>query len=84
LPYDTLDAVRARLVEVNPVFGVLDALPRFGANDTTGPFAEGTIGSAPFAPVVANYYMTDPISRASATMAACTEAHAPASAIAAE
>lgn len=84
LPYDTLDAVRARLVEVNPIFGVLDALPRFGANDQTGPAAGGDIGTAPFAPVVSNYYMTDPISRASATMAACTEAHTPIPAIAAE
>ncbi len=84
LPYDTLDAVRARLAAVNPVFSVIDALPRFGAGETSGPAVGGDIGSAPFAPVVANYYMTDPISRASATMAACTAAHAPITSIAAE
>jgi NADH-quinone oxidoreductase subunit G len=83
LPYDTLDAVRARLVQVNPIFERLDVLPRFGCSDTTGP-APGTITAAPFTPYVANYYMTDPISRASATMAACTEAHKPGLAVAAE
>eukprot|EP01037_Dinobryon_pediforme_P002702 gene2702-2741_t len=85
LPYDTIDAVRARLAEVNPIFATLDALPRFGANDLTGPTGDATaLGDTPFALPIANYYMTDPISRASPTMAACTEAHAPKTAIAAE
>jgi NADH-quinone oxidoreductase subunit G len=85
LPYDTLDAVRARLVDVNPIFGTLDARPRFGANDLAGPAGDASaMGQAAFTPMIANYYMTDPISRASATMAACTEAHAPKTAIAAE
>ncbi len=83
LPYDTLEAVRARLVQVNPIFERLDVLPRFGCSDTTGP-ATGWINADPFTPYVANYYMTDPISRASATMAACTEAHQPGLAVAAE
>jgi NADH-quinone oxidoreductase subunit G len=76
LPYDTLEAVRARLVAVNPIFERLDVLPRFGCSDTTGP-ATGQINADPLLPYIANYYMTDPISRASATMAACTEAHKP-------
>jgi NADH-quinone oxidoreductase subunit G len=85
LPYDTLDAVRARLVAVNPIFATLDALPRFGANDHTGSAGDAaSMGEAAFTLPIANYYMTDPISRASATMAACTEAHAPKTAIAAE
>jgi NADH-quinone oxidoreductase subunit G len=85
LPYDTLDAVRARLVAVNPVFATIGDLPRFGCSDQTGPAGDiATLGSAPFALPIANYYMTDPISRASATMAACTEAHRPVSQMAAE
>ena len=42
------------------------------------------ISDTPFAPAVANYYQTDPISRASPTMAACTETLAGAPALAAE
>ncbi len=85
LPYDTLEAVRARLVAVNPVFDRLDILPRFGCSDMTGPAGDASaVSAAPFTPRIANYYMTDPISRASATMAACTEAHRPATQMAAE
>jgi NADH-quinone oxidoreductase subunit G len=36
--------------------------------------AEGTVSANPFLPPIANYYMTDAISRASETMAKCTEA----------
>ena len=32
----------------------------------------GGISSAPFEPFITNFYMTDPISRASKTMAECT------------
>jgi NADH-quinone oxidoreductase subunit G len=85
LPYDTLEQVRARLVAVNPVFDRIDFLPRFGCSDLTGPAGDASaLSSEPFGAKIANYYMTDPISRASATMAACTEAHRPATAIAAE
>jgi NADH-quinone oxidoreductase subunit G len=84
LPYDTIEAVRARLAQLNPVFSRLDMLPRFGISDTTGPTAGGALGAAPFAPAVANYYMTDPISRASRTMADCTEAARHPYAVAAE
>jgi NADH-quinone oxidoreductase subunit G len=85
LPYDTLEAVRERLVQVNSVFDRIDILPRFGCGDQTGPAGDAAaLGSKPFTLAVANYYMTDPISRASATMAACTEAHLPKTALAAE
>jgi len=73
LPYNDFEALRARLEQVNPVFGRVDFLPRFGCSDTTAP-AAGSVGvsSAPFAAAVTNYYQTDPISRASPTMAECT------------
>ena len=75
LPYDTLEQLRTRLEQVNPVFGHVGYLPRFGCSDPTGPAGgEGSLTDAPFVPAVANYYMTDPISRASPTMAACVEA----------
>ena len=71
LPYDNLGQVRQRLIEVNPVFAAIDQIEpapwgAFGA--------AGEIDPAPFTAAVDNYYMTDPISRASQTMAACTEA----------
>jgi NADH-quinone oxidoreductase subunit G len=73
LPYDTLDALRARLEQVNPVFGRIGFLPRFGCSDQAGPAGDpAALSDAPFVPAIANYYQTDPISRASPTMASCT------------
>ena len=75
LPYDTIEALRARLEQINPVFGRVGFLPRFGCSDHTGPVGDPTVLSdAPLVSTVANYYVTDPISRASPTMAACVEA----------
>jgi len=71
LPYDDLESLRLRLAMVNPVFDRLDILPRFGCTDLTGPTG-GVISDLPFTPHIANYYQTDPISRASPTMAECT------------
>jgi NADH-quinone oxidoreductase subunit G len=85
LPYDTIEALRARLEQVNPVFARLDHLPRFGITDTAGPAGDATaIGAARFGYAVANYYQTDPVSRASPTMAECTATLRPALAVAAE
>jgi NADH-quinone oxidoreductase subunit G len=70
LPYDSLSQVRKRLAETSPVFRSIEAL----VAAEWGSFGRaGTIDNAPFGPVIENYYMTDPISRASATMAKCTE-----------
>ena len=84
LPYDSLAALRARLELVNPVFARVGILPRFGCDDIAGPAGSGALGGAGLMPAVANYYQTDPISRASPTMAACVAAHAPAVVAAAE
>ena len=73
LPYDTLDALRARLEQVNPVFSRIGFLPRFGCSDQSGPAGDpAALSDAPFVPAITNYYQTDPISRASPTMASCT------------
>ena len=70
LPYDSVEALRARIAQENPVFGNVNAI-------TPAPWgsfgAEGTVTSDPFISPVFNYYMADPISRASETMAQCTE-----------
>lgn len=69
LPYTTLADVRRGLVKANPVFQGIDDIQ-------AAPWGEfGTIGevSGAFTYPIANFYMTDPISRASATMAECTD-----------
>ena len=84
LPYDTIEQVRARLEQVNPVFGRVDFLPRFGCTDLTGPSGDPTaLSDAAFEPAIANYHQTDAISRASPTMAACTATFASAPLVAA-
>ena len=85
LPYDTIEALRARLEHVNPVFANIGFLPRFGYGDATAPAGNpAAITDAPFAPVIKHYHQTDAISRASPTMAACVAALEPAPAMAAE
>jgi NADH-quinone oxidoreductase subunit G len=74
LPYDSLAQLRARLAEVNPVFRTLD---RFQPAAWTA-FGQGASLSGdaqPFRSPITNFYMTDPISRASVTMAKCSEMH---------
>jgi NADH-quinone oxidoreductase subunit G len=71
LPYDTLAQIRQRLVKENALFGAIDTIQpapwgAFGKDDKCD--------KAPFVLPIDNFYMTDPISRASKTMAECTEA----------
>jgi NADH-quinone oxidoreductase subunit G len=75
LPYDTLAQLRARLVEANPVFANNGTMRRLAGTNIAGPVAGGAMDNAPFVVAVTNYYQTDPISRASPTMAACVAAH---------
>ena len=75
LPYDTIEALRARMEQINPVFGRIGFMPRFGCSDHTGPAGDpAVLSDAPLVSSVPNYYVTDPISRSSPTMAACVEA----------
>jgi NADH-quinone oxidoreductase subunit G len=75
LPYDDLTQLRARLVELNPIFGELGEVRRLAGVNADGPAGAGQVSDVPFANAVQNYYQTDPISRASPTMAACVAAH---------
>ncbi len=72
LPYDTLGALRQRLIEINPVFAHIDEIGPIAWGEF-GTVGQGTEGA--FAYPIENYYMTDTISRASPTMAACTESY---------
>ena len=69
LPYDSAAAVRICLTAKSPVFSAIDRIVPAG----WGPFgAEGPMDAAPFQSPIANFYMTDPISRCSHIMAECT------------
>ena len=75
LSYDDIAGVRDRLAAVNPVFARQQELPRHGCTDLSGPPADGALSDAPFQPAVPDYYQTNPICRASATMAECTRTY---------
>ena len=70
LPYDTLGQLRQRLASVAPTFANIDAVTP-AAWGTFG--SDGPVDAQPFAYPVRDFYRTDPISRASPTMAACAE-----------
>jgi NADH-quinone oxidoreductase subunit G len=70
LPYDSLGQLRRRLAEASPTFRAIDAVT---PAEWTGFASVGAIDPAPFVMPVDNYYMTDPISRVSPTMAKCAE-----------
>jgi NADH-quinone oxidoreductase subunit G len=72
LPYDTLGGLRQALVRAHPTFA-RPGRPEPARLAAWG-VAAGTPSPAPFVHPIANFYMTDPISRASATMAECTAA----------
>jgi NADH-quinone oxidoreductase subunit G len=70
LPYDSLAQIRARMAQINPLFGKADAVTQAAWGGFGLP---GAVVDAPLATAIATYYMTDPISRASSTMAVCVE-----------
>ncbi|MGP1276449.1 MAG: NADH-quinone oxidoreductase subunit NuoG [Caulobacterales bacterium] len=77
LPYDSLNALRAKLIEAVESFGQIDHAP--GADGSAG-FDPATLGEAgdvsdaPFAPAMTDFYLTNVIARASKTMAECSAA----------
>jgi NADH-quinone oxidoreductase subunit G len=75
LPYDTLSQLRDRLAAANSVFAAIQTLPRHGCTDLAGPAGGGPLGAAPFAYPVQDYYQTNMIARASATMAECSRTY---------
>ena len=71
LPYNSLGELRQRLIEINPVFGQIDRIVPTPWKAAGKAFPAD---SAPFMRTVDNFYQTCVISRASVTMAQCTEA----------
>ena len=89
LPYQSLEQLRCRLVEVSPTFATTETLPPPTAQsrqgdqqtaageqkaNTSGQSSASPSPSTPFVPLHSNYFFTDPISRSSATMAKCCSA----------
>ncbi len=73
LPYDTLSQLRARLAKASPVFAEIETAHPAATLGALG--KAGNVDPAAFVSPIDNYYMTDPISRASATMAECTRVY---------
>jgi NADH-quinone oxidoreductase subunit G len=71
LPYDTLEAVRKRMVTLNPIFGHMDQIIPSPWQMLPAGTPE-TLSQLPFQLPISNFYMTDPISRHSQTMAQCS------------
>jgi NADH-quinone oxidoreductase subunit G len=73
LPFDSLPQLRAKLYAEFPHFADIDGIV---APDTEGlgrlAKSGGEIGRAPFASAVKDFYLTNPIARASAVMAECS------------
>ncbi len=70
LPYNNLGELRQKLIEEHPVFAAIDQVEPAPWEDFG---VAGEVAGAAFGLPIANYYMTDPISRASETMAECTD-----------
>ena len=73
LPYDSLEQLRAKLFADHPTFGQLDYAP--GAApivfDLSGLGTAGKLSDAPLASPIKAFHLTNPIARASVTMAEC-------------
>ncbi len=75
LPYDSLDELRARLFADHPSFGQVDYVPGAAGAAKFDPSrlgAKGKVSSEPFASPIKDFYQTNPIARASVTMAECS------------
>ncbi|MCC6921021.1 MAG: NADH-quinone oxidoreductase subunit G [Alphaproteobacteria bacterium] len=76
LPYDDLKALRAKLVADVPHLATFDAPAGSPGADAAlwgNVGAAGPIGGAPLAYAIDDFYLTNPIARASRTMAECSK-----------
>jgi NADH-quinone oxidoreductase subunit G len=86
LPYDSLDQLRAKLFADHPTFGQIDYAPGSVATsfDLSGLGGGGELSDAPFESPIKAFHLTNPIARASVTMAECAATASGAAKIAAE
>ncbi|MEM9168681.1 MAG: NADH-quinone oxidoreductase subunit NuoG [Pseudomonadota bacterium] len=77
LPYDDLFALRQAMIADAPVLGRLDQGPEPGAPLDLAAIGEaGPLGDAPFKSAVGDFFGSNPVARASKTMAECAAAMA--------
>ena len=79
LPYDSLDQLRDKLMADHPSFGQVDYAPGAATAKTfkgADLGEKGEVAEAVFASPVKDFYLTNPIARASRTMAECSALHA--------
>ncbi|MDX2204914.1 MAG: NADH-quinone oxidoreductase subunit NuoG [Hyphomicrobiaceae bacterium] len=71
LPYDTLSALRAEMYKAAPGLAALESLAPAEVKgvEALAKAAPGAVDAEPFRSSVADFYLTNPIARASATMA---------------
>jgi len=75
LPYDSLDALRAKLMADHPSFAGVDYAPGAATPlDLSQIGTSGPVSEAPFTSAVTAFYATNPIARASTIMAECAQA----------
>jgi len=87
LPYDSLNQLRAALFKAHPALARLDVVEPSDVADIRrlAEMSAGAVDRAPFSSPIADFYLTNPIARASAIMAECSAlARRAAPAIAAE
>jgi NADH-quinone oxidoreductase subunit G len=74
LPYDSLAQLREKLGRDHPTFLGLDFAPGTTADSKAPPYgAAGQLGSAAFVSPIRAFHLSNPIARASRTMAECAE-----------
>ncbi|WP_173932131.1 NADH-quinone oxidoreductase subunit NuoG [Chelativorans sp. Marseille-P2723] len=73
LPFDSLNQLRAKLYADHPHFAAVDAVEKGAPADIAelGKLA-GPVQAAPFISPIEDFYLTNPIARASAVMAECS------------
>lgn len=86
LPYDSLDQLRAKLFADHPTFGQIDYAPGSVPTvfDVGALGGAGEVSDAPFESPIKAFHLTNPIARASVTMAECAAVASGAAKIAAE
>jgi NADH-quinone oxidoreductase subunit G len=84
LPYDSLAQLRAKLFADHPTFGRIDYVAPAGAIDLAAIGGAGELSDLGFASPIKAFHLTNPIARASVTMAECAALASGASKMAAE
>jgi NADH-quinone oxidoreductase subunit G len=73
LPYDSLAQLRRAMFAAHPHLSRIDQIAPTDADDIARLAARGgAVDKAPFAALIDDFYLTNPIARASATMAECS------------